>query len=83
MAEYPFELQERGWGEFDMKIMLYFADKSPTPFVLDHDLNFQMQHYEVSHTLVSARPLTYEDHGRVLKDQLLIMTFNCFCLFLS
>ncbi|GJJ69350.1 transcription initiation factor TFIID/TFIIF subunit [Entomortierella parvispora] len=51
VTEYPFELQERGWGEFDMKIMLYFADKSPVPFVLDHDLNFQMQHYEVSHTL--------------------------------
>ncbi|KAG0053044.1 hypothetical protein BGZ83_001749 [Gryganskiella cystojenkinii] len=51
IRKYPFELQERGWGEFDMKIRLYFADKSTTPFVLDHDLNFQMSHYEVEHTL--------------------------------
>ncbi|KAF9896416.1 hypothetical protein BX616_007502, partial [Lobosporangium transversale] len=51
VTEYPFMLQEKGWGEFDMKIMLYFADKSTTPYSLDHDLNFQLAHYEVSHTL--------------------------------
>ncbi|KAF8937569.1 hypothetical protein BGZ58_002482 [Dissophora ornata] len=51
VTEYPFVLQEKGWGEFDMKIMLHFADKSTSPFVLDHDLNFQMTHYEVAHTL--------------------------------
>ncbi|KAI1312980.1 hypothetical protein EDD11_002801 [Mortierella claussenii] len=51
VTEYPFALQEKGWGEFDMKIMLYFADKSNAPFVLDHDLHFQMAHYEVTHTL--------------------------------
>ncbi|CAO3574858.1 unnamed protein product [Mortierella alpina] len=51
VTEYPFELQEKGWGEFDMKIMLHFADKSTAPFVLDHDLNFQTGHYEIAHTL--------------------------------
>ncbi|KAG0298867.1 hypothetical protein BGZ98_010441 [Dissophora globulifera] len=51
VTEYPFVLKEKGWGEFDMKIMLYFADKSTDPFILDHDLNFQMNHYEVAHTL--------------------------------
>lgn len=52
MSEYPFALQEKGWGEFDMKIMLYYADKSTTPYVVDHDLNFQLDRYEVTHTLV-------------------------------
>ncbi|KAF9976655.1 hypothetical protein BGZ65_007752 [Modicella reniformis] len=49
--DYPFLLQEQGWGEFDMKIMLHFVDKSVPPFVLDHDLNFQSNHYEVPQTI--------------------------------
>ncbi|KAF9159290.1 hypothetical protein DFQ26_006723 [Actinomortierella ambigua] len=49
--DYPFTLQEKGWGEFDMKIQLHFVDKATQPHVLDHDLNFQLSHYEVSHTL--------------------------------
>ncbi|KAF9350089.1 hypothetical protein BGX26_011681 [Mortierella sp. AD094] len=51
VTEYPFVLQEKGWGEFDMKIKLYFVDNATAPFVLDHDLNFQATHYEVPHTL--------------------------------
>ncbi|KAG0359607.1 yeats family-domain-containing protein [Gamsiella multidivaricata] len=50
--DYPFILQEKGWGEFDMKIMLHFVDKSVPPFVLDHDLNFQSTHYEVPQTII-------------------------------
>jgi transcription initiation factor TFIID/TFIIF subunit len=50
--EFPFQLQEQGWGEFDMKIMLHFVDKSVPPFVLDHDLHFQSTHYEVPQTIV-------------------------------
>jgi transcription initiation factor TFIID/TFIIF subunit len=52
VSEYPFQLQEQGWGEFDMKIMLHFVDKSVPPYVLDHDLNFQSTHYEVPQTIV-------------------------------
>ncbi|KAF9351999.1 hypothetical protein BGX26_010096 [Mortierella sp. AD094] len=55
VTEYPFSLHEKGWGEFDMKIMLHFTDKSVPPFVLDHDLNFQSTHYEVPQT-ISFRP---------------------------
>ncbi|KAI1297738.1 hypothetical protein EDD11_006995 [Mortierella claussenii] len=51
VSEYPYQLQEKGWGEFDMKIMLHFVDKSVPPFVLDHDLNFQLSHYEVPQTI--------------------------------
>jgi transcription initiation factor TFIID/TFIIF subunit len=48
----PFTLSEKGWGEFDMKIILYFTDKSVLPFTLYHDLNFKKSHYEVPHKLV-------------------------------
>ncbi|KAF9207347.1 hypothetical protein BGZ49_000651 [Haplosporangium sp. Z 27] len=51
VTEYPFSLHEKGWGEFDMKIMLHFVDKSVSPYVLDHDLNFQSTHYEVLQTI--------------------------------
>ncbi|KAG0056495.1 hypothetical protein BGZ83_004753 [Gryganskiella cystojenkinii] len=51
VTEYPFALQEKGWGEFDMKIMLHFTDKSVPPVALDHDLNFQSSQYESAHTL--------------------------------
>ncbi|KAF8951253.1 hypothetical protein BGZ46_004098 [Entomortierella lignicola] len=51
VSKYPFVLQEKGWGEFDMKIMLYFVDNATAPAVLEHDLNFQSTHYEVPHTL--------------------------------
>lgn len=37
-----------------MKIMFYFVDKSVAPFVLDHDLNFQKNHYEVIHPIVNG-----------------------------
>ncbi|KAG0100200.1 hypothetical protein BGZ93_003370 [Podila epicladia] len=57
VADYPFLLQEKGWGEFDMKIMFYFVDKSVAPFVLDHDLNFQKNHYE------GARSISDNEHG--------------------
>ncbi|KAG0041079.1 hypothetical protein BGZ82_000058 [Podila clonocystis] len=62
VADYPFLLQEKGWGEFDMKIMFYFVDKSVAPFVLDHDLNFQKNHYEVIHP-IGARSMSDNEHG--------------------
>lgn len=52
VTKFPFQLQEKGWGEFDMKIMLHFVDNADSPAMLDHDLNFQLNHYEVEHTLV-------------------------------
>ncbi|KAF9940086.1 hypothetical protein BGZ65_008326 [Modicella reniformis] len=58
VTEYPFALQEKGWGEFDMKVVLYFADKTSEPYVLEHDLNFQLNQYEVPHTLTFKPDLT-------------------------
>ncbi|KAI7908048.1 yeats family-domain-containing protein [Cokeromyces recurvatus] len=49
--EEPYLLQEKGWGEFDMRIVLYFADHITDPQVLLFDLNFAMSNYSVIHTI--------------------------------
>lgn len=49
----PFLIREKGWGEFDMTITLtpVGAPKGgDTP--LQHDLNFQQERYESTHTVV-------------------------------
>lgn len=48
----PFKLEEQGWGEFDMAIMLSFAEKSGTK-ELAHDLHFQAPKYETTHVVVN------------------------------
>ncbi|CAG8496615.1 644_t:CDS:10 [Diversispora eburnea] len=52
----PFTLSEKGWGEFDMKIILHFTDKSIQPWTIEHDLNFKKSHYEVIHKLKFFEP---------------------------
>ncbi|KAJ1917997.1 transcription factor TFIIF complex subunit Tfg3 [Mycoemilia scoparia] len=37
----PYGVKEKGWGEFEMKITIYWADDSQPPEVIMHDLNFQ------------------------------------------
>ncbi|KAA8912919.1 yeats family-domain-containing protein [Sphaerosporella brunnea] len=53
----PFTLQERGWGEFDMELVLHAIDKGGDHHI-KHDLNFQKSKYESSHivTFVNPRP---------------------------
>ncbi|KAI9483065.1 MAG: yeats family-domain-containing protein [Benjaminiella poitrasii] len=49
--EEPYMLQEKGWGEFDMRIVLYFRENITDPQVLLFDLNFAMSNYTVTHTI--------------------------------
>ncbi|CAJ0913718.1 20906_t:CDS:2 [Entrophospora sp. SA101] len=49
MKKAPFTIIEKGWGEFDMNIRLFFPDKSIDPWNIDFDLNFQKPHYEYLH----------------------------------
>jgi transcription initiation factor IIF auxiliary subunit len=51
----PFKLEEKGWGEFDMSIVLTYAEKNGTKTIA-HDLHFQSPKYEVTHVLVQALP---------------------------
>jgi transcription initiation factor IIF auxiliary subunit len=48
----PFRIQEEGWGEFDMVITLTGIDQGGQ-HVIPHDLNFQNEHYETKHMVVS------------------------------
>ena len=48
----PFRIEEEGWGEFDMTIVLSALDKGGD-HSLQHDLNFQAERYEAKHPLVS------------------------------
>jgi len=46
----PFTLTERGWGEFDMEIVLNMVDKAGQ-HTIKHDLHFQKPSYDSTHKL--------------------------------
>lgn len=48
----PYVLQEKGWGEFDMRIVLNFANNVATEVLL-FDLSFMQSSYSVIRTVVS------------------------------
>jgi transcription initiation factor IIF auxiliary subunit len=49
----PFRIDEKGWGEFDMSIVLTAVGKGGD-HTLAHDLNFQSERYEAKHQVVSS-----------------------------
>ncbi|CAF9908430.1 hypothetical protein IMSHALPRED_006671 [Imshaugia aleurites] len=51
----PFQIQEEGWGEFDMLLVLTPKDKG-ADITIAHDLNFQSEHYETKHPIVFKNP---------------------------
>lgn len=51
----PFKIEEKGWGEFDMTIVLTAAHKGGD-HPLEHDLNFQSERYEAKHTVTFRNP---------------------------
>ncbi|KAK9361182.1 yeats family-domain-containing protein [Lipomyces starkeyi] len=54
----PFKLEEQGWGEFDMTIIMHVVDKGGEKSII-HDLNFLEPKYESEHKLSfpTSRPL--------------------------
>lgn len=50
----PFRIDEKGWGEFDMTIVLTAVGKGGD-HTLEHDLNFQSERYEAKHQVVSLQ----------------------------
>lgn len=49
----PFTIKEKGWGEFDMQIVLSpVGNPKGGDQTLHHDLNFQQERYESTHTVV-------------------------------
>lgn len=60
----PFRIDEQGWGEFDMTIVLTAAHKGGE-HSLNHDLNFQAERYEAKHQVVRIlHALTMQSLGR-------------------
>jgi len=51
----PFRIEEKGWGEFDMTIVLSAVGKGGDS-TLDHDLNFQAERYEAKHQVTFRNP---------------------------
>lgn len=47
----PFRIDEEGWGEFDMSIVLTAVNKGGD-HTLNHDLNFHSERYEAKHQVV-------------------------------
>lgn len=48
--EAPFRIEEKGWGEFDLTIVLHITDRGGDQTIL-HDLNFTQNRYEVLHNI--------------------------------
>ncbi|EEB05710.1 transcription factor TFIIF complex subunit Tfg3 [Schizosaccharomyces japonicus yFS275] len=46
----PFQIDERGWGEFEMQIVLHFVDKGGEQTVA-HYLSFEKENYHADHEL--------------------------------
>ncbi|KAI9655191.1 MAG: hypothetical protein M1829_000687 [Trizodia sp. TS-e1964] len=51
----PFRIDEQGWGEFDMEIVLTCADRGGD-HTLKHDLNFAAERYETTHVITIKNP---------------------------
>ncbi|PSN65843.1 transcription initiation factor TFIID subunit 14 [Corynespora cassiicola Philippines] len=51
----PFRIEEKGWGEFDMTIVLTSLHKGGD-HTLEHDLNFQAERYEAKHQITFRNP---------------------------
>jgi len=53
----PFTIKEKGWGEFDMSIVLTpIGSPKGGDQSLQHDLNFQQERYEATHTVTFRNP---------------------------
>ncbi|ORZ16477.1 yeats family-domain-containing protein [Absidia repens] len=59
----PYLLKEEGWGEFDLRIMLHFADDFAPREIIVFDLNFREPKYSKTHVVtfsdVSAEVASY------------------------
>ncbi|KAK6533489.1 hypothetical protein TWF694_002428 [Orbilia ellipsospora] len=51
----PFTINEEGWGEFDMEVVLHPMEKG-AEISIKHDLNFQEAKYENVHTVTFSNP---------------------------
>lgn len=58
LKQAPFRIQEQGWGEFDMSIVLTPFSQPKGEQTIFHDLNFQQERYESLQQFVRWRCIT-------------------------
>ena len=56
----PFEVQEQGWGEFDIGVKIQFVDSSEKPVEIQHLL--KLFHEDKATSQPSKRPLVSEQY---------------------
>ncbi|KAI7901160.1 yeats family-domain-containing protein [Cokeromyces recurvatus] len=54
----PYLLQEKGWGEFDMRVILYFKNHVTEPENIFFDLHFREHTYTIMHRIFFNNPST-------------------------
>lgn len=52
----PYLLQEKGWGEFDMRVVLFFANNLAEPENIFFDLHFRETTYTILHKVHFQNP---------------------------
>ncbi|KAI8091017.1 uncharacterized protein B0P05DRAFT_528416 [Gilbertella persicaria] len=55
-AREPYLLQEKGWGEFDMRVVLHFAHQLAEPENIFFDLHFREHTYTILHRINFVHP---------------------------
>jgi YEATS domain-containing protein 4 len=64
VSKFPFEVYECGWGEFDIKIMIYFHEESLKPVEIIHSLKLYPTQ---SHAALSAKkPVISENYEEII-----------------
>jgi hypothetical protein len=56
----PYLLQEKGWGEFDMRVVLFFKNNLANPENIYFDLHFRESAYTIMHRAVFPVPVPPE-----------------------
>lgn len=64
----PYLLQEKGWGEFDMRVVLYFKNNMADPENIYFDLHFRDSFYTIMHKIIFRNP--YPELTRILSLEL-------------
>lgn len=57
----PFEIQERGWGEFDIRVQVHFVDPAEKTVTIKHKLKLFGEG-----NLVQKRPIVSEQYDEVV-----------------
>lgn len=52
----PYLLQEKGWGEFDMRVELFFKNNLAPPENIFFDLHFREHTYTIMHKIIFQNP---------------------------